>query len=124
MREPTRHCGVDNCPKGGVHKEPYLATSCRLYDQFYNHGQRKLARTFAEVGKAPPISVEITGTSKGWIQLAKELKIRCYRRMSRAELEEAVGCVKEGRRDRLGELEQAARERGKAAWEAWQAKKG
>ena len=124
MREPTRHCGVENCPKGGTHKEPYLATACRFYQQFYNRGERKLVRTFAEVVRTPPRSVEVIGTSKGWIQLAKELKIRCYRRMSRVELEEAVTCVKEGRQDRLVEIEQVARERGMAAWEAWQAKQG
>ena len=124
MREPTRQCGVENCPKGGAHKEPYLATACRLYDQFYNHGKRKLTNAFAAVGETPPRAIEITGTSKGWIQLAKELKIRCYRRMSRAELEEAITCVKEGRQDRLGEIEQVARERGRAAWEAWQARQG
>ena len=121
MREPTRQCGVENCPKGGTHKEPYLATACRLYDQFYNHGKRKLTNAFAAVGETPHRAIEITGTSKGWIQLAKELKIRCYRRMSRTELEEAVACVKEGRQDRLGEIEQVARERGRAAWEAWRA---
>lgn len=124
MREPTRQCGVENCPKGGTHKEPYLATACRLYDQFYNHGTRKLVSTFVAVGKAPPRAVEIMETSKGWIQLAKELKIRCYRRMTRPELEEAITCVKEGTQDRLKEIEQAARERGRAAWEAWRSKKG
>jgi len=44
--------------------------------------------------------------------------------MGRTDLEEAVACAKEDRQDRLRELEQAARERGKAAWEAWRAKKG
>ncbi len=109
MREPTRQCGVEDCPKGGTHKEPYLATACRLYRQYYNHGERKLAST---------------GTSKGWIQLSKELKIRCYRRMTRTELEEAITCIKEGRQDRLREIEQIARDRTKAAWDIWRAKKG
>ena len=142
MREPSRQCGVEDCPKGGTHKEAYLATACRLYS--VNHRTvvmpdgsvrtvpRKGSVAKALGGQAPAREAAVgvvaaepsAGTMKELKAAAKELKVRCFNWMGRAELEEAVACAKEGRQDRLRELEQAGRERGKAAWETWKAKKG
>lgn len=142
MREPSRQCGVEDCPKGGTHKEPYLATACKLYSVNYRtvtmpDGSvrtvpRKGSVAKALGGQAPAREAAVgvvaaeptTGTIKELKAAAKALKVRCFNWMGRADLEEAVACAQENRPNRLKEIEQAARERGKAAWEAWKAKKG
>lgn len=141
MSASSRQCGVEDCPKGGTHKEPYLATACRLYS--VNHRTvilpdgsvrtvpRKGSVAKALGGQVPAREAAVgvvaaepsAGTTKELKAAAKELKVRCFNWMGRADLEEAVACAKEGRQDRLKELEQAARERSKAAWEAWKTKK-
>lgn len=117
-------CQVVGC---AGHKKRYQATAHRLYEEHYGKsGKRRLVRTLKELGKTPSPLLETTsllGTRNGWKQLAKELKIRCYTRMTAPELEEAIRCVKEGRQERLAELEQQARARSEAAWAAWQAKR-
>jgi len=141
MRELTRQCGVEDCPKGGTHKEPYLATICRLYNQTHrivhmpDGSVRSVPRTGSVAkalgGQAPAREAAVgvvaaepsAGTMKELKAAAKALKVRCFNWMSRTDLEEAVACVKEGRQDRLGEIQQAARERSKTAWEAWKTKK-
>ena len=142
MSRPTRQCGVEDCSKGGTHKEPYLATICRLYNQTHrivhmpDGSVRSVPRTGSVAkalgGQAPAREAAIqvvaaeprTGTIKELKAAAKALKVRCFNWMGRAEMEEAVACVRENKPDRLKEIEQAARERSKAAWEAWKANKG
>jgi len=142
MRELTRQCGVEDCSKGGTHKEPYLATICRLYNQTHrivhmpDGSVRSVPRTGSVAkalgGQAPAREAAVAvvaenpkaGTVKELKAAAKALKIRCFNWMGRAEMEEAVACAKEDRQDRLKEIEQAARERSRAAWETWKAKKG
>ena len=142
MRELTRQCGVEDCSKGGTHKEPYLATICRLYNQTHrivympDGSVRSVPRTGSVAkalgGQEPAREAAVAvvaenpkaGTVKELKAAAKALKIRCFNWMGRKDLEEAVECSKAGNAARLGELEEAGRQKSKASWEAWQTRKG
>ncbi len=142
MSAPSVYCGVTDCDKGGVHREPYLATICRLYNQTHrivhlpDGSVKSVPRTGSVVkalgGQEPAREAAVAlvadnpnvGTVKELKATAKALKVRCFNWMGRAEMEEAVACVRENKPDRLKEIEQAARERSRVAWEAWKAKKG
>ena len=108
MSASSRQCGVEDCPKGGTHKEPYLATACRLYS--VNHRSVVLpdgtVRTVPRTGSVAKVlggtqtareaaaglvaENPKAGTAKELKTAAKGLKIRCFNWMSRTELEEAV----------------------------------
>jgi len=134
-------CGVEDCPKGGTHKEEYLATACRLYN--INHRMiihpdgrvqtipRKGSVVKALGGQAPAREAAVAvvaenpkaGTVKELKAAAKALKIRCRAWMSRPEMEEAVECATKGNTGRLEELVVVARARSQEAWAAWRARR-
>ena len=73
--------------------------------------------------KAGPVEIKVNQQAA-----AKELGIKNRRWLNKAELDEAINLATEKRDDgkkpgRLLELEQLGRERCRAAWDAWKAKK-
>lgn len=87
-------------------------------------GKRKREQVLIESrlhGKIAP--VETLPVGKQLKLQAKQLKIRFYSRMTRAELREAIECAKQGNSIRLNELQELGQQRSEKLWTEWRAKK-
>ncbi len=82
-RTTVRTCGVADCPKGGTHREPYQATCCRLYAQYYQTSRAVRTRTLLATVSGPPSAAWPVPALQA---LAKSRGLRGVRRLSKTAL--------------------------------------
>lgn len=120
-------CGVEHCPKGGAHKEPYQATACWGFHTYYAGGKRAVVVTAKasgpDIAEKVERAAELHGAGKARQVLAKELGIKCWTWMEPDELDAAINAAQRGDLIALPALEDRARQRSRASWDAWKAKR-